>query len=269
MKKIQGTHIHLGTVDTDGTFSAFAFARQASVSMKRKMIQIASPTTGDSEEYIPGRKSWQMDCGCLLSNDESAVINAYNAGTKLKVAFRDETPDWSPELKYAFIGNAYIDNLKQQGNIHSMASFNISLQGTGALNYNQWEQNFTVAIAVMIGSHESRFRITTEKPLPCDVIFIYESLTISMNKGEQDRSKTFPTRIINYDITKWQYQCSIANYIPKAVENTNIDTPIEDIPFDGTTTDFRPKEPLIRDDKYFDGPITPVNPGPAPGLGSL
>lgn len=238
MKKIQGTHIHLGTVDTDGTFSAFAFARQASVSMKRKMIQIASPTTGDSEEYIPGRKSWQMDCGCLLSNDESAVINAYNAGTKLKVAFRDETPDWSPELKYAFIGSAYIDNLKQQGNIHSMASFNISLQGTGPLNYEQWSGgDFTITLTLTYRQpHEGyQFTIITDQPLPCDVILLFRNGKFADNKDFTFRKgDTINTTVLvsntDYAITNWSIRKAVANYNINLVErDPTVITPQEPI----------------------------------------
>ena len=219
MKKIQGTHIHLGYMGGN-TFTPFSFARQASIKMSRKMIQVASPHTGDSEEYIPGRKSWKMDCGCLLSSDVTTVYNAYKHGTKLNVYFRDETPDYSPEPKHAFNGFAYIDSLKQQGNIHDMASFSISLQGTGKLEYDVWEGEI-VQIGIsenpISESTENSYRVNLNTPAPCDIKLYYPgdtrqpTINILIQKGETFEGE-YSRKKASYSFEKWVATPAVANH---------------------------------------------------------
>jgi len=128
MSKVQGKNITCGYTPSGGSFTAFAYARTASISMQTEMNEVSSPSTGTSKAYIPGRSSWSMSCGCLLSSDESTIMGIYNRKESISVA-------WGDPQGNKFTGTAYIKSLKATGNIHEMATFDIELQGTGALSY--------------------------------------------------------------------------------------------------------------------------------------
>lgn len=128
MAKVQGKNISCMYEKSTNVYEAFAYARTASISMQTEMKEVSSPSTGTSKAYIPGRSYWTMACGCLLSDNVSTVMALYNNRTSFKVAWGD------PQGK-KFTGTAYIKSLKATGNIHQMATFDIELQGTGALSY--------------------------------------------------------------------------------------------------------------------------------------
>jgi len=134
MTTIQGTNIHCGIVNTaTNVFTQFALSRKASITMKRDMQEVSSPESGQDKEYIPARKGWKMSVGCLLSNDEQVVWNAYDNGEKIMVSWRETQGTECRE----FTGYAYVANIKATGNLHEMATFNIELQGTGKLYYRK------------------------------------------------------------------------------------------------------------------------------------
>lgn len=217
MKKIQGTHVNVFYKGvTESEYKSFAFARQASVNMKRKMIPISTPETGTSEEYIPGIKSWDMSVGCLLSDDESTVHNIFKNGTKIRAVWRDETSDFSASPKNGYSGDAYIESLKAQGNIHSMASFSVVLRGSGDLFYGVWTDPTTYNVSVSIttsgdaASVTGRFVVFTfDKPLPCDIKARYGKEVFLVRKGESG-SRTFP--MFSSGNYFWSFSKGVANY---------------------------------------------------------
>lgn len=127
MSKVLGKNIICGKL-TGTTFAPFAYSKNATISIDRDMIEVSSPSTGTSQEFIPGRKGWSISCSCLLSDNESAVWALFNNGTKFTVSWRETGGrEWT--------GDVYIKSLKATGSIHEMAKFDIEMQGTGDLTY--------------------------------------------------------------------------------------------------------------------------------------
>ena len=112
---------------SDGVFTAFAFSKQCDVDQKTDVIEVSSPTSGRAKEYITGRREWSMSCQCLLSNDVSTTEALYREGRPIEVSCRASGNEYR--------GTAIITALKTTGVIHSMATYAITLQGTGELAY--------------------------------------------------------------------------------------------------------------------------------------
>jgi len=132
MNTLIGTGIILAMY-AGGEYQPLAFGRKASFTAKRDMVEVASTTDGQSKEYIPGRKTFTMQCSSLMSNDIRTLQQAYDNGTVLTIAFQDKHSVRNMQRQYA--GKTTISNLKATGNIHEMATLDITLQGTLSLSY--------------------------------------------------------------------------------------------------------------------------------------
>lgn len=217
MKTVIGTHINVFyKPENESMYRSFAFARQAAINMKRKMIPISTPETGVSEEYIPGIMSWDMSVGCLLSDDESMVQEIFRNGTKIHAVWCDQTADFSSTQKNGYMGDAFIESLKAQGNIHSMASFSVVLRGSGNIYYTKWSDDTTYNVSVTTISGyaaDSATGVTAvfeiDKPLPCDIKAQYGNEVFLIRKGE---SGTIAFPVYSYGSYSWIFSKGVENY---------------------------------------------------------
>ena len=131
MKKIIGTNIKCLTKDPDGTFMQIAFARRATISMSREMIEVASSTSGIYKEYLPLRIKWSASIDGLLSDKQEELYSLFEAGKALDISWQDGNQN--TPINFFYRGKAYIKSLVLTGNIHEMATFSVELQGTGTL----------------------------------------------------------------------------------------------------------------------------------------
>lgn len=126
--KILGSNLILGT-ETGGTFSPVAYSRSCEINEDRDTIETASPHSGQWREHRAGRCGWTMTCECLLSDNESALETAFRIGAPIPVTCR------ARDGSFRYSGNAIITSLRISGRLHEMATYSISLQGTGELTY--------------------------------------------------------------------------------------------------------------------------------------
>lgn len=131
MKKIIGTNIKCFTKDPDGTFMQIAFARRATISISREMIEVASSTSGIYKEYLPLRIKWSVSIDGLLSDKQEELYSLFEAGKALDILWQDDNQNLT--INFVYRGKAYIKSLVLTGNIHEMATFSVELQGTGTL----------------------------------------------------------------------------------------------------------------------------------------
>lgn len=130
MSKIQGSHLLLGRVADNGIFSSFAYSKSCEITQQRDTIEVSSPTSGLWREYRAGRCSRSITCECLLASDETEIESLFRDGTPILVSCRNRD-----NTGYEYRGRAIITHLHLAGRLHEMASYSITLQGTGAMAY--------------------------------------------------------------------------------------------------------------------------------------
>lgn len=112
--------------DVSGTMAAVAASKTCDIDHQCDTIEVSSPESGQSRDFIPGRKSWSISCSGLLVN----VADILNVGKVVNISVRERgTGGISEKL----IGKAIITSFKETGSRGSLATANIKLQGSGDL----------------------------------------------------------------------------------------------------------------------------------------
>ena len=109
-----------------------AASKSCSMSKSSSFIEVAPPTAGDWEEYVPSKKGWKMSADCLLGTMAAykTLDTAWKAGTALTMRF------YNTEHNEDETGIVYIESLDLSASTDSLAKMSVSLRGSGALeNY--------------------------------------------------------------------------------------------------------------------------------------
>ena len=122
---IHGEDLILAINDTP-----LAASKTCSLSKSSSFIEVASPTDGAWESFVPSKKGWSMSSDCLLATmDAYKTLNAaWKAGTQLTIRF------FNTEYDENETGTAYIDNLDLQCAKGNLAKMSVSLRGSGELS---------------------------------------------------------------------------------------------------------------------------------------
>lgn len=129
--KVLGQNVQLAyKEERDGEFVSVAFTKSSTLEVSRDFKKVSGPFTGDSQEVIPGRKSWSITNGMFLSKKALELFRIFDEGKPLFVKFFFK----SDGVTIAHTGTAYIKSIKESGNVHDMAALEMSLIGSGQLN---------------------------------------------------------------------------------------------------------------------------------------
>lgn len=112
----------------DGTM--LAASKSCSLSKSSSFIEVASPTDGSWESFVPSKKAWDISSDCLLGTMEAykTLDAAWKAGTALTIRF------FNTEYDENETGTAYIDKLDLKASKGSLAKMSVSLKGSGPLS---------------------------------------------------------------------------------------------------------------------------------------
>lgn len=121
----------LGRMTEEG-FRAFAFARSCEIQQQRETIETSSPTSGTWKSYLAGRCDRTITCECLLSSDEEEIEGIFRRGETITLSCRQRD-----NSGYEHRGDAIITELQISGRIHEMASFSVTMRGTGVWEYGK------------------------------------------------------------------------------------------------------------------------------------
>lgn len=110
--------------------TALAASKSCSLSKSSSFIEVASPTDGAWESFVPSKKGWSMSSDCLMATMDAykTLDAAWKAGTALSIRF------FNTEYDENETGTAYIDKLELKASKGSLAKMSISLKGSGALS---------------------------------------------------------------------------------------------------------------------------------------
>lgn len=106
-----------------------AASKSCSLSKSSSFIEVASPTDGSWESFVPAKKGWSMSSDCLLATMDAykTLDAAWKAGTALTIRF------FNTEYNENETGTAYIDKLDLQASKGNLAKMSVSLKGSGPL----------------------------------------------------------------------------------------------------------------------------------------
>lgn len=107
-----------------------AASKSCSLSKSCSFIEVASPTDGAWESFVPSKKGWSMSSDCLLGTMDAykTLDAAWKAGTALTIRF------FNTEYDENETGTAYIDKLDLQCAKGNLAKMSVSLKGSGPLS---------------------------------------------------------------------------------------------------------------------------------------
>lgn len=130
MAKVKGNdlRVYVGT-------ELLVHEKSCKLNLSANSIDTVSKDSGAWAESIVGRKSWSIDATCQVDYATSAgketytdLLDAYLAGTVLNVSFKIATVGG-----ISLSGDAYITSMPHNSPDEDIATFDITLQGTGAL----------------------------------------------------------------------------------------------------------------------------------------
>lgn len=142
MAKFNGNDLVLAVHATSGSEVKFAHAQNASISFANSLIDTTSKDSNSWEEMISGRKSFTISADGLADFDDVASANSTEqfsdyaiAGTQVFFKFeRDGTPaSVSVGDQLGWTGSAFIESFDVSAPTDDVATYSISLKGTGAL----------------------------------------------------------------------------------------------------------------------------------------
>ena len=110
--------------------SPLAASKSCNLSKSSSFIEVAPPTAGDWESFVPTKKGWSMSSDCLLATMDAYLTldAAWKAGTALTIRF------FNTEYDENETGTAYIDKLDLQAAKGNLAKLSVSLKGSGPLS---------------------------------------------------------------------------------------------------------------------------------------
>lgn len=130
---VKGTdlRIYIGT-------KKIAYEQTCTLDLSTAMIETSSKDSGDWMTQIPGRKSWSLSTTIQLDYADGTtnytydeLLTAWLEGTVLTVTFKTATVGDT-----TLTGTAYIESKPIKSDDQTIATCDVTLQGTGALTKN-------------------------------------------------------------------------------------------------------------------------------------
>lgn len=110
---------------------AVAAAQSCELDVDRDLIEVCSPVDGQWKRYIPSTIGWSASVSGLvvdMANPQAWLNEMKSSAHPLTMRYYDT------ELGIYQVGNVWIKSWKNGAQVGSLATFNLSLQGNGALN---------------------------------------------------------------------------------------------------------------------------------------
>lgn len=106
-----------------------ALSKSCTLDITSDIIEVASTKVGRDKQFIAGKRSWQVTSESLVAvNDEQLkkLISCQEEGKEIEVIF-------GSRLLFVKYGKALIQSISLSGAVGSLATYNITLIGSGPL----------------------------------------------------------------------------------------------------------------------------------------
>lgn len=138
------------TISLNGVI--IAASKSCTFDMRQTLLSTSSPFAGVWKEYVQERKEWTLNADTLCSTmrQPADLTGILLHGTAVEVCFRDPADD------FRFEGTAYVESVSIGSRVKSLATFSLSLRGTGAISLRQKVEVTHVADDTPTGFFRSR-----------------------------------------------------------------------------------------------------------------
>ena len=131
-----GNNLVLRTASTSGgTKQIFAHAQSASLDLSNAVIDVTTKSSNSWKQIISGQKSFSISTDGLV--DYATVADAQNFIALADIAVAGTEVFFSIGIgegaDQGYQGSAFITSISQTGGVDDVATYSISLEGTGAL----------------------------------------------------------------------------------------------------------------------------------------
>lgn len=146
MSRVKGEQLYLFT-GQDALLPVGA-STDCSVSMSAETIEVSARGQGRWRKFRPGKKTWGISCGGFYFDQDgvpsSLVTGARLVGEVVKVAVSVlarslveagfSLEELQPDTELTLVGEAVVTSCEYSGSVGSLATYSISLQGSGSLD---------------------------------------------------------------------------------------------------------------------------------------
>lgn len=139
VRKLQGRDLILFT-RYGRLYEAVAFSTSCSLTVNQEAIETMSRTGWDWRSHIPGKKDWAVTASGIIAVKEINTRDLLDLlGKTVSVRFasvpphREEEEDFRPDGHHTRTGDAVVTSIEETGELDGMATYSISLTGTGEL----------------------------------------------------------------------------------------------------------------------------------------
>lgn len=175
---------------------AIACARSCELDIDSEVIEVASPSSGRSKEYIAGRKSWSVNVGHLVkvgTNKDNLRSAIAMPGQTVTLVFCVEDG-----LMYKWEGSAICTKAKLTGTIGNLAQGSFSFQGSGELK-DSFEDTYCKGILLdrVAATVEGIYLVTSREGIPPHSVVYY--------KADGTQIQMTPSADITYHVSNDEY----------------------------------------------------------------
>lgn len=146
MARIKGEQLYLFA--GQGALLPVGASTDCSVSMSAETVEVSARGQGRWRRFRPGKKTWNINCGGFYFDQEgvptSLVGGSRMVGEVVKVAISIlpaelaaagfDLTDIQPNKEMTLAGEAIVTSCEYSGSVGSLATYSISLQGSGSLD---------------------------------------------------------------------------------------------------------------------------------------
>lgn len=140
MAVFNGNDLVLAIHATSGSEVKFAHAQSASISFSNSLLDTTTKDSNSWEEMISGRKSFSISADGLVDFDDVASATSTEgfadfaiAGTKVFFTFERAAGSLASGTMLGWEGSAFIESFEVSAGADEVATYTVSLKGTGAL----------------------------------------------------------------------------------------------------------------------------------------
>ena len=121
--------IHGNDLMVASTGNVIAAAKTCEVEIDADVVEVSRSTEGAVKHFVAGRTEWSMSVGCLMTSVTTVAALEAMVGTEQNVTFGVRGAAAGERLT----GRAIVQRLRWTGTRGSLATYQATLRGTGAL----------------------------------------------------------------------------------------------------------------------------------------
>ena len=144
-KRVKGEQLYM-FMEVGGKWTPVGCSTDCSLSMSADATEISRKGQGAWRCFRPGQKQWSLDCAGFYFDGElptNFIAGAESVGQQIRVAMSVLEPSLvdmgvnlstvAPNTSHTIVGDAIITNCEYSGSKGGLATYRVSMQGSGEI----------------------------------------------------------------------------------------------------------------------------------------